>query len=52
MATTVHTLSTELGRLLSSLKEVLQGSARAKALINFLGWETPPWPERHQSRRT
>ena len=42
MANTVNTLTAELGKLLSVLAEVLQGSAQAKALVNALGWELPP----------
>ncbi len=45
MANTLITLTAELGKVLSLLDEVLQGSVQVKALINGLGWELPPGVE-------
>src|SRR5262245_53946921 len=45
MANTINTLAAELGKLLATLRNVLQGTSRAKAFVNTLGWELPPGVE-------
>lgn len=42
MANTLHTVTTEVGSLLSALDELLASTDRTKAVLAVLGWETPP----------
>ena len=42
MPTTIHTLTTSLGKVVAALNRVTQLGGGAKGLINALGWSLPP----------
>lgn len=42
MPTTIHTLTTALGRVVESLGTLAQVGSSAKGLVNALGWALPP----------
>ena len=42
MPTTIHTLTTALGRVVATLNNVTQLGTGAKGMVNALGWALPP----------
>ena len=42
MADTIHTLSSQMGKMLAGLRTLFEEISQTKSLINTMGWEAPP----------
>ena len=42
MPDTIHTLSSQMGKMLAGLRTLFQEISQTRSLINTLGWEAPP----------